>query len=97
MDLSPLTAISPLDGRYAAKTEALRAVFSEYGLIRQRVIVEIRWLECLASRIEITEVPPLSPEARAFLDDLVETFDAKDAERVKAIESRTNHDVKAVE
>ncbi len=97
MDLSPLTAISPLDGRYAGKTEALRPVFSEFGLIRYRVLVEVRWLQCLASRPEVTELAPMSAEARAFLDDLIETFDENDAERVKAIEAGTNHDVKAVE
>ncbi|MDQ3775459.1 MAG: adenylosuccinate lyase [Pseudomonadota bacterium] len=97
MDLSPLTAISPLDGRYAGRTEALRAIFSEYGLIRHRVLVEVRWLQCLASRPEVAEVPPLSGEAQSFLDDLIEGFDESDAERVKAIETGTNHDVKAVE
>jgi adenylosuccinate lyase len=97
MDLSPLTAISPLDGRYAGKTEALRPVFSEYGLIRHRVLVEVRWVQCLASRLEVSEVAPLSAEARAFLDGLIHDFDESDAERVKAIEAGTNHDVKAVE
>ena len=97
MDLSPLTAISPLDGRYAGKTEALRAIFSEYGLIRYRVLVEVRWLQCLASRPEIAEVPPFSAEAQSFLDDLIEGFDESDAERIKTIEAGTNHDVKAVE
>jgi adenylosuccinate lyase len=97
MHLSPLTAISPLDGRYAGKTEALRPVFSEYGLIRQRVLVEVRWLEFLASRPEVAEVPPLSAEAQSFLDDLIEGFDENDAERIKTIEVGTHHDVKAVE
>jgi adenylosuccinate lyase len=97
MDLSPLTAISPLDGRYAGKTKALRAIFSEYGLIRHRVLVEVRWLQCLASRPEIAEVPPLSVEALSFLDGLIHDFDANDAERIKNIEAGTNHDVKAVE
>jgi adenylosuccinate lyase len=97
MDLSPLTAISPLDGRYAGKTKALRAIFSEYGLIRHRVLVEVRWLQCLASRPEIAEVPPLSMEALSFLDDLIEGLDESDAERIKNIEAGTNHDVKAVE
>ncbi|MCA1851345.1 MAG: adenylosuccinate lyase, partial [Beggiatoa sp.] len=97
MDLSPLTAISPLDGRYAGKTEALRPIFSEYGLIRQRVLVEVRWLQYLASRPEIAEVPPLSAEAQSFLDDLIEGFDENDAERIKTIEAGTHHDVKAVE
>ncbi|MGH8565382.1 MAG: adenylosuccinate lyase [Gammaproteobacteria bacterium] len=97
MDPSPLTAISPLDGRYAARTEALRLVFSEYGLIRHRVLIEVRWLQCLASRPEVAEVPPLSAEAQSFLDDLIEGFDEHDAERVKTVEAVTNHDVKAVE
>ncbi|MGH8574944.1 MAG: lyase family protein, partial [Gammaproteobacteria bacterium] len=97
MDLSPLTAISPLDGRYGGKTEALRPVFSEFGLIRHRILVEVRWLQCLASRPEVTEVPPLSAEAQSFLGDLIEDFGENDAERVKAIEAGTNHDVKAVE
>jgi adenylosuccinate lyase len=97
MDLSPLTAISPLDGRYAGKTEALRAIFSEYALIRHRVLVEVRWLQCLASRPEVAEVPTLSAEAQSFLDDLIEGFDENDAARIKTIEADTNHDVKAVE
>ncbi len=97
IDLSPLTAISPLDGRYAAKTEALRAVFSEYGLIRQRIVVELRWLRYLASRPELPEPAPLSAAAQAFLDELVESFGEDDALRVKAIEAHTNHDVKAIE
>jgi adenylosuccinate lyase len=97
MGLSPLTAISPLDGRYAGRTEALRAIFSEYGLIRHRILVEVRWLQCLASRPEIAEVPPLSVEALSFLDDLIEGFDESEAERIKNIEAGTNHDVKAVE
>jgi adenylosuccinate lyase len=97
MDLSPLTAISPLDGRYAGKTEALRPVFSEYGLIRHRVLVEVRWVQCLASRLEVAEVPTLSAEAQSFLDDLIEGFDGDDAERIKTIEAGTNHDVKAIE
>ena len=97
MDLSPLTAISPLDGRYAGKTETLRAIFSEYGLLRRRVLVEVRWLQCLASRPEVAEVPPFSAEAQSFLDDLIEGFDEDDAERIKTIEAGTNHDVKAVE
>jgi adenylosuccinate lyase len=97
MDLSPLTVISPLDGRYAGKTEALRAIFSEYGLIRHRVLVEVRWLQRLASRPEVAEVPPLSAGAQSFLDGLIEGFDESDAERIKTIEAGTNHDVKAVE
>jgi len=97
MDLSALTAISPVDGRYADKTTALRPLFSEYGLIRHRVLVEVRWLQALAAHEGVTEVPPLSPEAASRLDDIVMGFFTHDAERVKAIERTTNHDVKAVE
>ncbi len=94
---TPLTAISPIDGRYADKNEALRPLFSEYGLIRHRVLVEVRWLQALAAEPAIAEVPPLSPEAQRFLEDIVVNFSEADAERVKAIERTTNHDVKAVE
>ncbi|WP_106419860.1 adenylosuccinate lyase [Salinicola tamaricis] len=96
-DLSALTALSPVDGRYADKTAALRQHFSEFGLIRARVTVEVRWLECLAAHPGIAEVPALSAEAQAFLDQLVKRFSVSDAERVKTIERTTNHDVKAVE
>nr|NIP19245.1 adenylosuccinate lyase [Xanthomonadales bacterium]NIX14031.1 adenylosuccinate lyase [Xanthomonadales bacterium] len=97
MDLSPLTAISSIDGRYAGKTAALREFFSEYGLIRYRVIVEIRWFEALSGRPEMPEFPELSETARDLLDRIVHKFGPADAERVKAIEATTNHDVKAVE
>ncbi len=97
MDLSPLTAISPVDGRYAGKTEALRPIFSEYGLIYHRVLVEVRWLQSLADHPQIEEVPPLSEHARNLLDGIVEHFSEEDARRVKNIERTTNHDVKAVE
>ncbi|MCX4028990.1 adenylosuccinate lyase [Endozoicomonas sp. SM1973] len=97
MQLSALTAISPIDGRYGNKTEALRTIFSEYGLIRFRVIVEVRWLQQLAKHPGISEVPTLSTEANQVLDALLNNFSVTDAERVKAIESTTNHDVKAVE
>lgn len=92
-----LLAVSPLDGRYASKVDALRPLFSEYGLIRQRVIVEVRWLEHLAACPEITEVAPLSDSATQFLQQLIDRFDATEAAKVKAIEATTNHDVKAVE
>jgi adenylosuccinate lyase len=95
--LSTLTAISPVDGRYGSKVSVFRDIFSEYGLIRNRVTVEIRWLQKLAAHPEITEVPGFSAEATAFLDGLVSGFSLADAERIKAIESTTNHDVKAVE
>ena len=97
MQLESLTAISPIDGRYAAKTESLRAIFSEYGLIRQRVIVEVRWLQALSANSHITEIPTLSAEACALLDGIVENFDPEQARRIKEIERTTNHDVKAVE
>ena len=92
-----LTALSPLDGRYAPKVEALRGCFSEFALIRDRVRVEIAWLLALADEPAIREVPPFSPEARRVLADVGAAFSEKDAARVKAIEARTNHDVKAVE
>jgi adenylosuccinate lyase len=97
MELSALTAISPLDGRYASKTAELRAVFSEYGLIRHRTTIEVRWLKALAGSPDITEIPPLSAEAAHALDAVVINFDLRDAQRVKNIEATTNHDVKAVE
>lgn len=95
--LSSLTAISPIDGRYADKTMALRAIFSEYGLIRYRVQVEIAWLRLLAGQPELAEIPPLSPDAEAVLEHIQHAFNLADAERVKAIEATTRHDVKAVE
>jgi len=97
MDLSALTAVSPIDGRYGGKTAALREIFSEYGLIKRRVLVEIRWLQCLASHAGIDEVPALSPSAERALEAIVEDFGEVDARRIKDIESTTNHDVKAVE
>ncbi|EPC02531.1 adenylosuccinate lyase [Litchfieldella anticariensis FP35 = DSM 16096] len=97
MQLSSLTALSPVDGRYGAKAAALREHFSEFGLIRARVTVEVRWLEALAAHPKITEVPPLSAEATAFLNALVRDFSETDAARIKEIERTTNHDVKAVE
>ncbi|WP_411358461.1 adenylosuccinate lyase [Pseudidiomarina salilacus] len=95
--LSALTALSPVDGRYGTKAAALRPMFSEYGLIRQRVIVEIRWLQQLANVPAIKEVPPFSNAATDFLETLINNFSEADAERVKTIEATTNHDVKAVE
>ncbi|MDI5986980.1 adenylosuccinate lyase [Halomonas sp. M4R5S39] len=97
MPLSALTALSPVDGRYGSKAEALREHFSEFGLIRARVIVEIRWLQRLAELAGVTEVPPLSAEATAFLETMIRDFSVADAERIKEIERTTNHDVKAVE
>jgi adenylosuccinate lyase len=95
--LSALTAISPIDGRYGTKTERLRTVFSEYGLIRYRVMVEVRWLQHLAANNQITEVAAFSPEADAALNALVDNFTVEHALRIKEIERTTNHDVKAVE
>ena len=97
MKLSALTAVCPADGRYAGKTSELRKFFSEYGLIRYRVIVEVRWLQKLADQAEITEVPPFSDSANQLLNNIIENFNEDDAMRVKTIESTTNHDVKAVE
>ncbi|WP_353982237.1 adenylosuccinate lyase [Salinicola endophyticus] len=97
MELSPLTALSPVDGRYADKTAALRQHFSEFGLIRARVTVEVRWLQRLAAHDGIKEVPALSADASAWLDAIVANFSVEDAQRIKEIERTTNHDVKAVE
>ncbi|WP_110656411.1 adenylosuccinate lyase [Salinicola halimionae] len=97
MELSALTALSPVDGRYATKAAPLREHFSEFGLIRARVTVEVRWLERLAAHPGIREVPPLSAASQAFLDKLVKEFSIADAARIKTIERTTNHDVKAVE
>jgi len=97
MELNALTALSPLDGRYGNKTASLRDYFSEYALIKYRVRVEIEWLKALAAEPAIAEVPAFSAEAAALLDRIAGEFSVADAERVKAIESTTNHDVKAVE
>ncbi len=97
MELSELTAISPIDGRYGNKTADLRPIFSEYGLIRHRVLVEVRWLQMLAAEPAIEEVPALSEHANNLLNDIAEKFTVEDAQRVKNIERTTNHDVKAVE
>jgi adenylosuccinate lyase len=97
MELSALTAISPVDGRYGSKTKELRSIFSEFGLIKYRVTVEVRWLQALSRAEAIAEVPSFSDEANALLDAIVTNFSEADAQRVKDIESTTNHDVKAVE
>jgi adenylosuccinate lyase len=97
MDLSTLTAISPMDGRYGSKTADLRPIFSEFGLIKQRVTVEIRWLQALSAHPQIKEVQPFSAETNALLNGIVANFSESDALRVKEIEATTNHDVKAVE
>ena len=96
MNVDPLMAVSPIDGRYASKTESLRKPFSEYGLIRYRTIVELRWLQALARHPQIAEVA-LSGGAHSVIDDLISGFSLADAQRVKEIERETNHDVKAVE
>lgn len=97
MQTASLMAISPLDGRYQEKVESLRSIFSEFGLIKFRVIVEIRWLQTLAESGRLPELPPLSASASKVLDDIINNFSIKDAERVKNIEAGINHDVKAVE
>ena len=97
MELAPLTALSPVDGRYGGRTSALRPYFSEFGLIKYQVLVEVRWLQCLSRHPQIVEVPPFSAAAGALLDRIVDDFDVADADAVKAIERTTNHDVKAVE
>ena len=97
MNPSPLTALSPLDGRYFAKVDPLREIFSEFGLIKRRVAVEVAWLIALSECPEIEEVPLLSSEATAQLSGIASNFGAEQAARVKSIEATTNHDVKAVE
>ncbi|MDT0605213.1 adenylosuccinate lyase [Thalassotalea castellviae] len=97
MELSALSAISPVDGRYGSKVKSLRPIFSEFGLIKYRVTVEVRWLQKLAATPEINEVPAFSAEATAALNAIVDNFSEEDALRIKHIEATTNHDVKAVE
>ncbi|MBR4654606.1 MAG: adenylosuccinate lyase [Kiritimatiellae bacterium] len=95
--LDPLTAISPLDGRYGAKVDELRGIFSEHGLIRRRVAVECAWLKALAASPDLPECPPFSSEEAAALDAIPADFTVADSQRIKDIEKTTNHDVKAVE
>ena len=97
MDLSSLSAISPVDGRYCDRLRELRPIFSEFGLMRQRVRVEVEWFKTLARRAELTGGEPVEEGALRALDALVESFDESHAARIKEIEGRTNHDVKAVE
>lgn len=97
MTLNKLNALSPVDGRYASKVDELRPIFSEFGLIKARVTVEVRWLQALSDHPEILEVNPFSDDTHAVLDAIVSNFSQHDAARVKTIESTTNHDVKAVE
>ena len=97
MELSALSAISPVDGRYGSKVKSLRPIFSEFGLIKYRVTVEVRWLQKLATTSQINEVPAFSEAANAFLDAIVNDFCESDAQQIKDIEATTNHDVKAIE
>ncbi|MEW8430143.1 MAG: adenylosuccinate lyase, partial [gamma proteobacterium symbiont of Ctena orbiculata] len=97
MELSSLTAVSPIDGRYGSKSADLRPIFSEFGLIRHRVLVEVRWLQALAAHNDMLDIPTLSEHASHILDAIVDNFTEEDARRVKNIERTTNHDVKAVE
>lgn len=97
MDTSALMAVSPLDGRYQEKVNSLRAIFSEFGLIKFRIIIEIRWLEMLAEVADLADIPRLSAHAKNILNGIIENFSLQDALRVKHIEAGINHDVKAVE
>jgi adenylosuccinate lyase len=97
MKLSNLTALSPLDGRYHEKVAELQPIFSEYGLMRHRLLIEVSWLKLLASEPVIAEVSALTPDALHYLEDLVSNFSDTDAQQIKGLEAKTNHDVKAVE
>ena len=97
MSLSALTAISPVDGRYGERTSTLRGHFSEFGLIKQRVVVEVKWLLALADEGMVPQLPKFDPETRKLLESPASDFDVAEAEKVKTIERTTNHDVKAVE
>jgi len=97
MNLSPLTALSPLDGRYSNKLTPLRSRFSEHALIFHRVKIEVEWLKALSNHPDIPEVPIFSKSANTELDTILRSFGETDAQEIKAIEKRTNHDVKAVE
>ena len=95
--INPIASLSPLDGRYAQSVEALRPIFSEYGLMKARVKVELNWLKALAAEPKIVEVPPFSAGTLAEIDTVIENFSLEDAAAVKVIEATTNHDVKAIE
>ena len=95
--INTIAALSPLDGRYAKSVEALRPIFSEYGLMRARVKVELNWLKALAAEPKIVEVPAFSDFTIAEIDKVAADFSLDDAAAVKAIEATTNHDVKAIE
>ena len=95
--INPIFALSPLDGRYATSVEDLRPIFSEYGLMKARVCVELEWLKTLSAESQITEVPEFSPETLAELDAIMNNFSLENAAEIKTIEATTNHDVKAIE
>ena len=97
MTFDNLTSISPIDGRYSAKTGPLKAIFSEYGLIKYRLLVEVRWLETMSNNSQISEVPEFSLKSKSVLSNIVDNFSLEDAKEIKGIEKTTNHDVKAVE
>ena len=97
MTFNNLTSISPIDGRYSDKTSPLKAIFSEFGLIKYRLLVEVRWLEALSNNPHISEVPKFSPQSNAALLAIADNFSLEDAKSIKEIERTTNHDVKAVE
>lgn len=97
LELTELTAVSPIDGRYSRHTRPLRELMSEYGLIKHRILVELRWFQCLAGEAGIAELPALNDETNSAINDLASNLSIADAEQVKKIEATTNHDVKAVE
>ena len=97
MTFDNLTSISPIDGRYSAKTGPLKAIFSEYGLVKYRLLVEVRWLEAMSKNSQISEVPEFSLKSKNVLSNIVDNFSLEDAKVIKEIEKTTNHDVKAVE
>jgi len=97
LDLSATTALTPLDGRYGSKVKSLRPIFSEFGLIKYRSLVEVKWIQALAQESKIAEVPVFSSDTNTQLDAIIENFSVADAQAVKSIEATTNHDVKAVE
>jgi len=97
MTFDNLTSISPIDGRYSDKTSPLKAIFSEFGLIKYRLLVEVRWLEAMSNNQLISEVPKFSPQSNAALMAIADNFSLEDAKSIKEIERTTNHDVKAVE
>jgi adenylosuccinate lyase len=97
MTFDTLTSISPIDGRYGDKTGPLKSIFSEFGLIKYRVLVEVRWLQAISMNSQISEVPEFSSESNAVLSSITNNFSLEDAKAIKEIEKTTNHDVKAVE